>query len=39
MIRETILIRLGDNVIEVVVKILNLDQYIKDVGGKLLSNA
>ena len=38
MIKETILIRIGNDVITVIVNILNLEQYMKDIGGKLLSD-
>ena len=38
MIKETLVINIGDDLITVIVRILNLDQYIKDIGGKLLSN-
>ena len=38
MIKETLLIKIGDDCITVIVKILNIEQYIKDIGGKLLSD-
>ena len=37
MIEERFIIRIGNNITDVLVKIINLDQYIEDVGGKLLS--
>lgn len=38
MIRETLWVRVGNDMIEVIVLVLDLKRYLKDVGGSLLSN-
>ncbi len=38
MIKETLTIRIGDDVISVIVKIIHLEQYLKDIGGNFISD-
>ena len=38
MIEERFAIKLDNKMIEVIVKIINLNQYIKDIGGIMLSD-
>lgn len=37
MIEETLIVKIGNEVINVIIRIINLKQYLKDIGGIMLT--